>query len=89
MELWIRSQDKERLEKVETLELFKYSNDEWGVESNCCSLGKYKTKKRALEILDEIEYLLSGDSIEDFINSSNDLNMNNVFPIIRYVMPKE
>ena len=56
MDLWIRSQDKELLTKVidiykqaDTNEIWAYSDK--GVK-NC--LGFYATKKRALEILDEI-----------------------------------
>ena len=55
MELWIRSQDKECLMKVSKLDLdndktgiFCYSYDDMNL------IGKYKTKNRAIEILDEI-----------------------------------
>ena len=67
MELWIRSQDKEKMLKVDELSLIgmgghkvaigtftkKLKNDDY-----CNYLGTYKDKKRALEILDEIHNIL-------------------------------
>lgn len=74
MELWIRSQDKEDLIKVDNLGLAylgKYNfvdkigdihREEYHIcqfEENChTTLGYYKTKERALKVLDEIEYIL-------------------------------
>ena len=55
MELWIRSQDKEYLEKVDKIELFDGLNNDWTLQSVYRVLGRYKTKERALEILDEIQ----------------------------------
>ena len=60
MELWIRSQDKERLMKINSLNYVEY-NDNYvinGYGTNECDnydLGLYKTKERALEVLDEIQ----------------------------------
>lgn len=74
MELWIRSQDKEDLIKVDNLGLAylgKYNfvdkigdihREEYHIcqfEENChTTLGYYKTKERAIEVLDEIEKLI-------------------------------
>lgn len=73
MELWIRSQDKEDLIKVDNLGLAypeKYNfMDKIGDIDNYCicqfvddyhvKLGTYETKARALEVLDEIQnYIL-------------------------------
>ena len=71
MELWIRSQDKEDLIKVDNLGLAylgKYNfvdkigdihREEYHIcqfEENChTTLGYYKTKERAIEVLDEIQ----------------------------------
>lgn len=64
MELWIRSQDKESLTKVSNISLKKirkpYTNefDCYGIGTyydNLQVLGTYKTKERAIEVLDEIE----------------------------------
>lgn len=58
MELWVRSQDKDILMKVVVLE----ANDDNSIyttnRNTLVRLGKYKTKERALEILDEIQKLL-------------------------------
>lgn len=71
MNLWIRSQDKEDLIKVDNLGLAylgKYNfvdkigdihREEYHIcqfEENChTTLGYYKTKERAIEVLDEIQ----------------------------------
>lgn len=60
MELWIRSQDKEVLTRVVDIWKDADKNEIWSKSSfatkNC--LGIYKTKERAIEILDEIQMLL-------------------------------
>lgn len=70
MELWIRSQDREDLVKVNALwimdnqiwmEVPFYDNHKklgLTVTSNNHRLGVYKTKERALEVLDEIVDLM-------------------------------
>ena len=60
MNLWIRSQDKERLTEVNDLRIY-YGKEEdlWAIE-DCDDLGYYKTKERALEVLDEIQNAISG-----------------------------
>ena len=61
MELWIRSQDKRILQKVDNVFLnANYDNKRistYDGDSNT-TLGEYKTKERALEVLDEIEKLI-------------------------------
>ena len=66
MELWVRSQDKERLVKVDKIELYE-NKDKTDDEYKKCAiyeytdnerqylLGIYKSKERALEVLDEIQ----------------------------------
>lgn len=55
MELWIRSQDRTFLRKVNTIGIVE-GRDFWSIDENLTvSFGKYKTKERALEVLDEIE----------------------------------
>ncbi len=63
MELWIRSQDKTKIAKIDYVcigikDIF--SDDDlaqiWGNE--VIPLGAYKTKERALEVLDEIQKLV-------------------------------
>lgn len=60
MELWIRSQDKRVLTKSCDLVIEEYSPNFVDVrtythEGFSFKLGEYKTKERALEILDEIQ----------------------------------
>lgn len=59
MELWIRSQDKTFLRKVNTIGIVE-GRDFWSIDENLTvSFGKYKTKERAIEVLDEIQnYIL-------------------------------
>lgn len=63
MELWIRSQDKNILTKIDTLrigvnDIFTKGDlaNIWG--NDIFALGGYKTKERALEVLDEIQNII-------------------------------
>ena len=72
MELWIRSQDKEVLLKIENIST---DNENWVLgnlisDDNKCicdywKLGHYATKERALEVLDEIQNILKPKYILD------------------------
>ena len=62
MDLWIRSQDKRHLINCEALMLEQVGNGKWGIRAfsknydyNICN---YKTKERALEVLNEIQNIL-------------------------------
>ena len=58
MELWIRSQDKSSLMKVEKLYSDMFPTDSYYRIYNMQNeeeLGKYLTRERALEVLDEIQ----------------------------------
>lgn len=60
MDLWIRSQDKDDLIKVCSLEVASRSNDKYTIltlinSSTVVDLGTYETKERALEVLGEID----------------------------------
>lgn len=77
MELWIRSTARTNLLKVRFLTIMKgekfYGKDEWEFKGyticNCTEqgnyelLGTYKTKERALEVLDEIYKLIEQGDI--------------------------
>ena len=61
MELWIRNQDKEILIKIDRIGIEKF-DDGYGIVTyerigtkNEFGLGLYKSKERALEVLDEIQ----------------------------------
>lgn len=75
MDLWIRSQDKESLTKVSNV---KYTYKEGNLYTdvrgkhyigtyydNLKILGEYKSKERALEVLDEIQDILKPKYILD------------------------
>lgn len=88
MNLWVRSQDKEKLLKINGIQ---YQNcklvENETVEANILIgfyssyeneiLGEYNTKERAIEILDEIQKLLKTAELNDEIN------------VIVYQMPKD
>ena len=60
MNLWMRSQDKRILQKVDNIFLDANYEDKRisTYDGNNVELGTYKTKERAIEVLDEIQDLL-------------------------------
>ena len=85
MELWIRSQDKEKLLKVNDIAIemnmiygYYDKNTEYEL------LGQYKSKERALEVLDEIQR-----KIESYKTEFNDsgITLKEVSTVV-YEMPK-
>lgn len=60
MNLWVRSQDKRILQKVDNIFLdADYENKRISTyDGDNVELGTYETKERALEVLDEIQNLL-------------------------------
>jgi hypothetical protein len=75
MKLWIRSQDKKFLAKVDNI-FFEDNVLYYDHHENKANLGVYATEKRALEVLDEIQDLI------------NDIADNKMVGCI-YEMPKE
>lgn len=61
MDLWIRSQNKKQLSKSNKIYI-KLLNTEYEILSGDVFyiLGSYKTKERALEVLDEIQRFIIG-----------------------------
>ena len=104
MELWIRSQDKRTLVKANRIYMTSDLNTTdgdfdyniWMDEDN---VGTYKTKERALEVLDEIQSLLKSkvllnsgkilESFEDTIYREPDKVEIQELNTIVYEMPKE
>ena len=86
MELWIRSQNKECLIKIDRLDI-DYTNGSYKIEADGYQtlLAKYKTKGRALEVLDEIQKHIAYNEIE--ILSGNACNIS--YDEYVYEMPKE
>lgn len=89
MDLWIRSQDRTVLIKVQDIAVedklivgYIDKATEWE------NLGKYASTERAIEILDEIQTFLSGKEIVQKMNSTGG-SMNNVYPVSIFIMPKK
>ena len=86
MELWIRSQDKERLIKVENLYIEFNGDTNPKIDSHrivtdkFINLGIYKSKERALEVLDKIETKMAYIN-DEYVSGHNSL--------IIFEMPKE
>lgn len=91
MDLWIRSQDRRILQKLDNIFLdANYENKRICSYDNDCKteLGTYKTKERALEVLDEISDLMipTGlDENEEYTNERCFINKNMMY----YQMPEE
>lgn len=92
MDLWIRSQDEEFLMKIDniSLGLDVDSNEPCrlftfvGGAVTSFTLGIYKTKERALEVLDEIQELLEPVNIVEVSKKEAVIGAN-----ILHEMPKE
>lgn len=78
MNLWIRSQDKEILLKANELEIEINMIIAFDGNKYQC-LGTYKTKERALEVLDEISKLVENAMYHTQLNHD----------VLFYQMPKE
>lgn len=91
MDLWVRSQNKKCLLKAT---MFNLDNDENGIycysnEDNFCLLGKYATKERALEVLDEIQmHIKKQDTDELLVNSDGIITGQKHYGRV-YEMPEE
>ena len=96
MDLWIRSQNKEVLTKVNDIQLDIFIGEKWKIKCNLDTriseyylLGIYKSKKRVLEILNEIQNILKDSQYGYKVNGLGkkvDITPNQ---IIVYEMPKE
>lgn len=87
MELWIRSQDKERLTTINDLRIYYASKEKVWVIVDCDDLGYYKTRERALEILDEIHQRLIDLQTLEITQDFYKVTKRNLD--IVYEMPKE
>ena len=97
MELWIRSQDREDLVKVDNIRLWdentlavNFNNS--GVDLQYLVVGEYETRERSLEVLDEIQEYLCFDKFnyEDKDKTCyQDCGCYNSDIIMVYEMPKD
>ena len=87
MSLWVRSQDKTRLIKANNLRVeFNSWHNKSGIFCDGNIIGEYKTKERALQILDEIQNLItprfilkSGSDIDQVENLFDKSTANKCF----------
>ena len=105
MKLWIRNQDRTALLQVKHIWINKIIQNDYNsnltingsskvigysISSGNTPLGKYKTEERVLQVLDEIQNLLSG---KVFVKKSKTDNELDVKPINResivYEMPEK
>ena len=95
MNLWIRSQDREKITKVNSVNISEFQDSITICGSidgiNLFSLASYKTKERALEVLKEraLEVL---DEIQSLLKEQVNLGVfiiDNKFTSRVYEMPKE
>lgn len=77
MELWVRAQDRETLLKVNNGLMYWEDTDKRNcivikeTSTNLSVLGEYKTKERALEVLDEIQEFIEKRG-EDYLLTNKD-----------------
>ena len=91
MNLWVRSQDKRILQKVDNIFLDANYEDKRisTYDGDNVELGTYKTKERAIEVLDEIQDRMLNSAFAKKINGLGeelDLMPNS---ILIYNMPKD
>lgn len=100
MELWIRTQDRMNLVKINQVSL-NYQNNKQIIanyipeiyENSSCYyelLGTYKTKERALEVLDEIQKYITPtlSLLDDTLNGKQVCQVGNILSMV-YQMPKD
>ena len=91
MDLWIRSQDKRMFSKIDYIYLDKNDRELLGGNHYMIgkSLGIYKSKERALEVLDEVQNILKNCQYGYKVNGLGekvDIIPNQIYV---YEMPKE
>ena len=93
MELWIRSQDKDIILKVKSIIIDDNNNDIYtqdyiGENLVTYTLGRYETKERALEVLDEIHQRLIDIQCLEIIKETTDGMKKRGVDCV-YTMPQE
>lgn len=87
MDLWIRSQDKKKLIKVNEIKIESVIDGNSFIYSDTTDLGTYETKERALEVLDEIQNLFKLEIRNETFERSDLLIKARMLPVV-YEMPK-
>lgn len=75
MELWVRSQSKDRFAKVTQFDIGE-CGDHYAICGSAGFLGGYDTKKRCIEILDEIQQMI--DDAPILIKNTADLSKEDI-----------
>lgn len=97
MSIWVRSQDKLCLMRVDAFPIINHDEDEriWsiiGIGKFQYKLGTYKSKERAIEVLDDIQCFLENNYESDMPQHTNSLYPSYIvcktYKIV-YQMPKE
>lgn len=98
MELWIRSQDKTRLIKVSNVQYTYRKGDLYSdvrgkhyigtYYDNLEILGKYATKERALEVLDEIHKCIVDKEVLDGCNNILTLANKNTLNEVKQILDR-
>lgn len=91
MNLWVRSQDKECLTNISNIQ-YVYKNNMHGLGTyydNLKILAEYKTKERAIEILDEIQNIMRNYACVIKTNRLGEEIDLIPKPILIYNMPKK
>lgn len=98
MELWIRSQDKTRLIKVSNVQYTYRKGDLYSdvrgkhyigtYYDNLEILGKYATKERALEVLDEIHKCIVDKEVLDGCNNILILANKNTLNEVKQILDR-
>lgn len=96
MELWIRSQDKEKLIKANKIK-YEYYKPFWSdyyieaiIINDADIIQEYETKARALEVLDEIQELfIKKDIVKSELNKDGLTMVSMPITCIVYEMPNE
>ena len=92
MELWIRSQDKRTLINTKRIDVDDTNIIVWdkGRYASEIYLGQYKTKERALEVLDEIQKIIKWCQTDMENVTIGDIeSLKGCFDDYIYEMPKE
>ena len=73
MELWVRSQNRIVLKRLQDIEYYKDGKKHFVIGGSL--LGEYKTEERCLEIIDEIQKLLLSAN-GDYLVKLQDIDVN-------------
>lgn len=88
MKIWIRSQDKRNLIKADELNIYEFEDFTSIGRDVLDSFGRYGTKERAIEILDDIEKHIEKQGKTEVL-SKNGIDCEIKYYGFVYEMPKD